>query len=228
MGRGARSLLPEPSPPAQRRGSGPARPGRPRLTQQALQEDLSPQPGHGRDVEQRFFSQQHAPAPPRPAPAAASSGAGSARTSPHRAGRHPPARGQRAQPSPGEGGAAARPPPHPTPSPACPGPCHLRAPAPCPRAGRLRPRDSSRQAHGGLGPRRRAKPGAPGPAAEQPGEGALQTPGGAGTGVASGPGAGFKRGPRGCANEGKGGREGVCRTGSRTLGEQEPTAPRLF
>lgn len=143
--------------------------GRPQLTQQALQEEFSPQPGHGRDAEQRFLSRQHAPGPP-PRPRERGP---RARPLAQPAATRPPAASAPRRALARVGPPRVRPrAPHPA------QPARARATCAVPRPAASGPATAPGMLTGGLGPRRRAKPWASGPAAEQPGEGACRRPGG--------------------------------------------------
>lgn len=168
----ARSALPpEPSQPAERRGSGPgggqaptnARPGAasayPGGSPGGFLATARTWPRRAAALPERAASAcpaAHAPrlppSPPEPGPRARPLAEPAATLQP---------RGPRAGPGPGEGGAAARPPPPTTPSPACPGPHHLLAPPPHPRpaAPAPAPRRGARQTRGGLEPRCRGEGG---------------------------------------------------------------------
>lgn len=98
--------------------------GHPRLTQEGLQEDFSPQRAHGRGVERRFLGKKQRSVHtlrPRQQPCLREPESGS--PVPRRVGHRPPA----CVPSSGVGGAAARPPPSGLAQPACPRrrPCAL-------------------------------------------------------------------------------------------------------
>lgn len=111
--------------------------GRPRLTQEALQEHFSPQRGHGRGPERRRRGKPRGPHTRRPAPAAEFSGVGVHASGSGQVCHRPPGRPPTRKPRPGEGG--ARCPLSPAPAPSHPAPpsrphrlCAARGPAPPP------------------------------------------------------------------------------------------------
>lgn len=149
--------------------------GRPRLTQEALQEHFSPQRGHGRGPERRRRGKPRGPHTRRPAPAAEFSGVGVHASGSGQVCRRPPGRPPTRKPRPGEGGARCPLSPAPAPShPAFPAPPPLRGPRS--RATASADATAQRAGPGGLRPAAQKKPGGRARRQSGPGDGALRAP----------------------------------------------------